>query len=154
VQAAARLPELNPHPTRPVNHEDTMNCRSVSSNARLDQLRARLGKLLIDFRRIDFREKIAGLDLSADIQPPIFDVTAGTRVDGGFIFGLHRARKYDLLLLGYEVNIGRAGRTNNRNFHHDGAATSSGVKVIFDRVVRSFIHPLRNVSRSHPLADA
>jgi hypothetical protein len=29
--------------------------------------------------------------------------------------------------LGYEVNAGRAGRANNRNFHHDGAGSKVGI---------------------------
>ncbi len=44
----------------------------------------------------------------------------------------------DLAQLGYEVNAGRAGRANNRNFHHDGrgsiglaTARWNGADVVF-----------------------
>src|SRR5262249_52951116 len=42
------------------------------------------GQLLVQVRRIDFGEKLAGLDLIADIDNVAFEITTGASVNRGF----------------------------------------------------------------------
>ena len=55
----------------------------VQVGAGLGEIRARLGELRIDIRRVNFREHVALRHLRADILVPRLHVAAGPREDGG-----------------------------------------------------------------------
>jgi hypothetical protein len=60
---------------------------------RLGEVKVGLGKcelslglleLLVQVRRLDLRQQLAGLDMRPDIRHPVFEVAVGAGIDGGF----------------------------------------------------------------------
>src|SRR3546814_3645523 len=59
----------------------------------LGQIGARLCELLVDVRRLDFREQLAGFHVRADVDFPVFQIAAGARVDRRAGVSLEPARQ-------------------------------------------------------------
>ena len=60
------------------------------------EVRLRLAQLLIDFRRLDLTQQLAGLDRRADVHQPALQIAAGARVDRRLVVGLEVARQDEL----------------------------------------------------------
>ena len=61
---------------------------------RRHQVGAGLGKLLVNFRRIDLGKDFALLDVAADVLVPLLEVTVGSRIDRRLDIGLEGPRKH------------------------------------------------------------
>ncbi len=78
-------------------HEVRRDQRLAASQRDVGQFRAgllvgevgsRLQQLLVEIRRIDFGDHVAGLDPGADVGVPVFQIAADAREDRGAIIGL------------------------------------------------------------------
>jgi hypothetical protein len=65
----------------------------IDSGAGLPHIRFRLMNLFIQFRRLDDRKRLAGVNTIADIDKPLLDIAVCTGKDGGFSSGLNIARQ-------------------------------------------------------------
>src|SRR5262249_2640258 len=81
---------------------DRLRCdeRTPALGGQVGELRVRLGagqvrlgliELLVEIRRIDRGQFLAGRDMRADILAPAFQIAADPRIDRGAIVGLDRA---------------------------------------------------------------
>jgi len=62
-------------------------------------------QLLVDFRRVDFRQQLAGFHMRADVHQPALEVSIGAGIDGRVGKGLHVGRKNDFLRFGGALGL-------------------------------------------------
>src|SRR5882672_5063615 len=85
---------------------------------------ARLRKLLIDFRSLDFGQEIALLHMAADVVVPLFDVASSARVDWRLHIGLQRGWQDQIFLRRFN------GRMDYRDGGHRGLLCFLGQRVV------------------------
>ncbi len=70
--------------------------RDFLRGLRVGEIRLGLPQLLVDFRRIDLGEQLAGLHGRADVDEPAFEIAVGARVDRRIRVRLNVARQGEL----------------------------------------------------------